>query len=370
MKVPVNEPVISDLSKKNVIEALETGWISSSGRFVDQFERDFANYVGVKHGIAVCNGTAALHVALLAMGIGKGDEVIVPAFTMAASWLSIIHAGAKPVFVDCELETYNIDVKKIEEKITDQTKAIMPVHIYGLSCEMDELLKIASKYKIKIIEDAAEVHGAEYKGKKCGSFGDAAAFSFYANKIITTGEGGMVVTDDDEIAHKSRKLKDLYHSDEKRFIHEDVGYNYRMTNMQAAVGCGELAGIDGYIEKKQWMASLYDENLKNVRGLKLPVTKSHLKNVYWMYGVVVDENEFGMSKDELRNRLKEKGVDTRDFFYSPTDQPVLRKYLQVNESFPNADYLAHNGFYMPSGLAITEDQILYVCDVLKSLKGS
>lgn len=366
MFIPVNVPVISDEAKKNVAEAMNTGWISSSGPFVKKFEDDFAKYIGTKYAVSVCNGTAALHIALLSLGIGKGDEVIVPGFTMAATWMAVLYTGAKPIFIDCEKDTYNIDTTKIENAITKKTKAILPVHIYGHPCEMDAIMNIASKYDLYVIEDAAEVHGATYKNKKCGSIGHIGCFSFYANKIITTGEGGMVVTDDEKIFYELTKLKDLYHSNKKRFIHEKLGYNYRMTNLQAAVGCGELKNIDKYLKKKQWMAKLYDQGLKDIPGIKTPTTKKEVTNVYWMYAILIDKNKYGLSRDELKIKLKEGGVDTRDFFYSPTDQPVLQTYLN-DQKFPNTNYLAQNGLYLPSGLAITEEEINYVIKKIKAL---
>lgn len=365
--IPVNEPVLSLESKNNVKEALESGWISSAGKFVTQFEENFAKFLGVKHAIAVSNGTTALHLALLSLGIGPGDEVIVPAFTMASTWLAVIHAGAKPVFVDCEPDTFNIDPLLIESKITKKTKAIIPVHIYGHSAEMDTILKIASKHKLSVIEDAAEAHGAEYKGKKCGSMGDINCFSFYANKIITTGEGGMVVTNDEHLAKEAKKLKDLYHSDAKRFIHEKVGYNYRLTNLQAALGCGELKHIDEYLTKKQHMAKLYTKLLSVVPGIRTPITRPLNKNVYWMYSVLIDERKLFITRDELRIKLKEKNIDTRDFFYSPTDQPILASYLAQGESFPYTEFISRRGLYLPSGLAITDQQIRAVVKVIQEI---
>ncbi|MDP3970717.1 MAG: DegT/DnrJ/EryC1/StrS family aminotransferase [bacterium] len=368
MRVPVNEPLISEEAKKNILEAVETGWISSAGKFVEEFENKFASYLGVKHAITTNNGTTALHTALLTMNIGPGDEVIVPAFTMIATIFAVMYTGAKPVFVDCELETYNLDPAKLEEKITKNTKAIMPVHIYGHSCDMDPILEIAQKHNLIVIEDAAEAHGATYKGRICGSMSDIACFSFYGNKIITTGEGGMVVTNDDAIAEKARKLKDLYHSD-TRFIHEHVGYNYRMTNMQAAIGCGELQHIDEYIEKKNQMAERYNSVLKDIPGIKLPTTLPKNKNVFWMYAILIEE-EFGKTKDEVRTQLKEVDIDTRDFFYSPTDQPVLINTYGDIGSYPNTDYIAKHGLYLPSGLAITDEQIDYVCEQMKLISQS
>lgn len=365
--IPVNEPVLSDESKLFVNDAMNSGWLSSSGKYVQEFENKFAGYLGMKYGIAVSNGTAALHTALLSCGIKEGDEVMVPAFTMAATWLAVLYVGAKPVFVDCELESYNIDTKLIEEKITRKTKAIIPVHVYGHPAEMDKILSIAKKYKLIVIEDAAEAHGAEYKGKKCGSVGDVNCFSFYANKIITTGEGGMVVTNNENVAQKAKKFRDLFHSDEKRFIHENVGYNYRMTNLQAAVGCGELIHLEEYLLKKQYMSSIYSLLLSNIPGIKLPQTKKYVKNVYWMYAILIDKDKFGVDKDKLREELMKMGIETRDFFYPPTQQPILKKYLKQNDGFPNCEFVSKNGLYLPSGLAVTDKQMRSVCSTLKSV---
>ena len=367
MFIPVNQPLISRQAKKNIKQAMDSGWLSSAGPFVKEFEESFAKYLGVKYAAAVCNGTAALHLALLSLGIGKNDEVIVPAFTMASTWLAVIYTGAKPIFIDCDVNDYNIDVKKIENKITNRTKAILPVHIYGQACAMDKIMAIAKKYKLFVVEDAAEAHGAEYKKRKCGSFGDINCFSFYANKIITTGEGGMIVTNDKKIYQEAIKFRNLYHSEKTRFIHEKIGYNYRMTNLQAAVGCGEMKNIGRYIGKKQWLANLYNQGLKNIPGIKIPFTHEYNKNVYWMYGIVIDKKRYGLNRDELKNELKKQGVDTRDFFYAPSDQPILKKYLN-KESFPNSEYLSRNGLYLPSGLAITKKQINYIVKAILKLK--
>lgn len=366
--VPVNAPVISREAKRFVLDSLRTGWLSSAGPYVRKFEEAFAKYLGVKHGVAVANGTAALHCAVRALDIGGDDEVICPAFTMIASIFSVMYTGAKPVFVDCELETFNMDATQIERKITSRTKAIMPVHIFGHPCDMDTINAIARKHGLKVIEDAAEVHGALYKGRKCGSMSDISCFSFYANKIITTGEGGMVMTDDDLLAAKLRKLRDLCHSDEKRFIHDDLGYNYRMTNIQAAIGLGELTNITRYIRKKIRIANRYTTALKKIPGLRPPVTLPGMRNVFWMYGVLVDQNKFGMSKDGFRKALADRGIETRDFFYPPHVQPaILRKYPDT-PVFPNADFLAKNGCYLPSGLALTDREIDRVLETVSSLR--
>ncbi|EKD80031.1 MAG: hypothetical protein ACD_40C00213G0015 [uncultured bacterium] len=365
--IPVNEPVISSEAKANVSEALNTGWLSSAGPYVKKFEDEFAAFIGVKHAISVNTGTAALHVALLAAGIGEGDEVIVPAFTMAATYLAVIYTGAKPVFVDADPITYNLDPNLIEAKITDRTKAILPVHVYGHPAQMDKVMGLAGKYHLLVIEDAAEAHGATYHGKIVGGIGDIGCFSFYANKLVTTGEGGMVVTNNDTFAAEAAKFKDLYHSPAKRFIHEKIGYNYRLTNLQAAVGLGELGHLQEYIAKKQAMATRYSQALSQIKGIITPHTSSDVTNVFWMYAIRLTE-DFPLSKDELRQKLLGSyGIDTRDFFYSPLDQPILKPYLSKQDSFPVTKLIADTGLYLPSGLAITTEQIDTVIAAIKEL---
>lgn len=364
--IPVNEPVISLAAKSNVRKALRTGWLSSVGPFVSEFEQAFANYIGVKHGVAVTSGTAALHVALLALGIGPGDEVIVPAFTMAATWLAVLYVGAKPVFVDCDRQTFNLDTNLLESKISSRTKAIIPVHIFGEPVEMEPILQFAAKHGLMVIEDAAEAHGAEIRNQKCGSFATLGCFSFYANKLVTCGEGGMIVTDDDQLADSMRRFRDLHHSS-KRFIHDGIGYNYRLTNVQAAIGLGELTNIDAYILRKKKMAEQYHRELDNIPGITFQLHSSNNQCIYWMMAILVDANKFGLSRDQLRERLSSGGIDSRDFFYPPTSQPVLKPFLTSNDNFPNTEYLANNGLYLPSGLAITEKQIQKVCHLIKAI---
>ncbi len=366
MAIPVNAPVISVESKKYVEEALNTGWISSAGPFITRFEKEFAAFVGVKHAVTTTSGTTALHLALLSLNIGKGDEVILPDFTMIASVFAILYTGAKPVFVDVDPDTYCIDPSLIEAKITKNTRAIMPVHIYGHSADMDPIRAIADKHDLWVVEDAAEAHGGLYKNKKCGSLGDLNCFSFYGNKIITTGEGGMVVTDDDALAARARKLKDLAHSEKRRFLHEEVGYNYRMTNLQAALGCGELMHIDEYLARKDRMAALYDKELAGIPGLRLPITKPYARNVFWMYSVLL-EDTFPMSRDEFRKRLLERGIDTRDFFPSSIRQPAVQALFPGGERMPVSERIAAQGLYLPSGLALTEEQIATVCAAVRAI---
>lgn len=366
--IPVNSPIITKESKVLVAKALEEGWISSVGPYVEQFEKEFASYLGVKHAISVNTGTAALHIALLATGIGEGDEVIVPAFTMAASWMAVMYTGATPVFVDVEPDIFTLDPTLIEAAITSKTKAIMPVHIYGHSADMDPIMEIAGKHNLIVIEDAAEAHGATYKGKLTGTIGDINAFSFYANKIITTGEGGMCTTDSDELADVARRMKDLAHSKAKRFIHDALGYNYRLTSMQAALGSGQLVHIKDFLATKKHMAEQYKKGLAGIPGLTLPTTRDWATHVYWMYAILVDEAKFGISKDEFRAKLLAKGVDTRDFFYAPCDQPLLNLRGSSSQGrFPVTEKIARGGCYLPSGLAITDSQITTVCDTIRSI---
>jgi len=368
--VPVCEPALFGKEWEYVKDAVESGWISSSGKYVKKFEEEFARYCGVKHGISCCNGTTALHLAIQALRLRKGDEVIIPNFTMIASAFAVCYAGAIPVFVDADRETWNIDPAKIEEKITPKTKAIMVVHIYGNPCEMNQINEIAKKYNLKIIEDAAEAHGAEYEGKKCGSLSDVACFSFFANKIITTGEGGMVVTNDDEIAKKCRYYKNLcFPLDSPRnYTHEDIGANYRMSNLHAAIGLAQTEKIEDYVEMRIKNNSLYEKFLKGIKGIIFPVSRNNVKNVFWMNGIVVDEKEFGMNRDDLMKKLAEEGIDTRLFFNGMHKQNSLKKFgCNCEEKYPVSDWLAEKGFYLPSGSNLELETIKRICDIIKKL---
>jgi len=369
MKIPVCEPFLTGKEMEYVMDCLRTNWISSAGKYVNEFEQRFAEYIGCKYGISTTSGTTALHLALAALKIGRGDEVIVPAFTMIAPVFAVVYTGAKPVLVDADSETWNIDVNKIEEKITPNTKAIIPVHIYGHPCDMDPIMEIAEKYNLWVIEDAAEAHGAEYKGKKVGSFGHVSCFSFYANKIITTGEGGMIVTNDEKIAERARRLKDQAYSPERRFLHTDIGFNYRMTNIQAAIGLAQLEHIDEFVEKRRRNAYLYNSRLKDVPGITLPPEKEWAKNVYWMYSILI-EDEFGMSRDELMERLKERGIETRTFFIPMHEQPAfLNLGLFKGERYPVAERLGKQGLYLPSSSGLRKEDINYICQVIKEVSG-
>jgi perosamine synthetase len=368
--IPVNEPLIGKNEFKYVIQCLKTGWISSSGKFIEEFEKKWASYCGMKYGVSVSNGTVALQVALGCLDLKPEDEVIMPTFTIISCALAVIYNDAKPVLIDSDPKTWTMDVTQIESKITEKTKAIMPVHIYGHPCDMDKILELASKYNLKIIEDSAEAHGAEYKKKRCGSFGDISCFSFYANKIITTGEGGMVLTNIDGYADKARSLRNLCFRSERRFFHKELGNNFRLTNLQAAIGLAQLERIDELIEKKRWIGRSYTERLKDVSRLTLPMEEQWAKNVYWMYGLVLDKST-GMDAAFFAKKLKEYDIETRPFFIGMHEQPVFRANSKSRlESYPVAEMIAKQGLYLPSGLTLSEQQIDRVCGAVKKiLKG-
>lgn len=362
--IPVNEPLLDGHELQYVTECVTTGWISSAGKFITEFEKRWAAYCGMKHGISVCNGTVALELAVEILDIPEGSEIILPSFTIISCAQAITKAGCIPVCVDCDPETWCMDIKQIEPAITSKTKAIMPVHIYGHPVDMDPLIELANKYNLKIIEDAAEVHGAEYRGKKCGGFGDVSCFSFFANKIITTGEGGMILTNSDELADKLRNYRNLCFQSKQRFLHDEIGHNFRFTNIQAALGLAQLERIEKFIGRKREMARMYNEGLAGV-PVQLPVEKTWAKNVYWMYGIVVDEKA-GLSAKDLAERLRDNGVETRPFFLGMHEQPVFRKQgLFKDISLPVTERIARQGLYLPSGQAITDEQIGKVIEAVK-----
>jgi len=365
--IPVCEPFMTGDEMRYVADCIETNWISSRGRYIEEFEEKFAHYCGCKFGISTTSGTTALHLALAALGIGKGDEVIVPTFTMIASVFAIIYVGAKPVLVDAEPDTWNIDVNMIEEKITRQTRAIMPVHIYGHPCDMAPITELARRHGLFVVEDAAEAHGAEYRGRRAGGIGHVGCFSFYANKIITTGEGGMVVTSDAEIAKKARSLKDLAFSKERRYVHRELAFNYRMTNIQAAIGLAQFNRIDDLVEMRRKNARLYSSLLRTVGGIGLPIEKEWAKNVYWMYSILVEE-EAGVSRDGLMNGLSDMGIETRSFFIPMHRQPVFTGMsLFQGESYPVGEHLSEAGLYLPSSSGLTREQIEFICESIEKV---
>lgn len=362
--IPVNTPLLSGNELKYVTECIETGWISSEGSYVTRFETEFAQYVNRNHGIAVSNGSAALDIGVKALGLGKGDEVIMPAFTIISPAQSVVTAGAVPVLVDSDPITWNMDVTQIEAKITPKTKAILVVHIYGLPVDMNPVLELCQKYNLKLIEDAAEMHGQTYKGQMCGSFGDISIFSFYPNKHITTGEGGMLVCNDENIAEKCKKLRNLaFEPQGRRFIHHELGWNYRMTNLQAALGVAQLEKIDYHIQRKREIGKQYREGLKDLKGFQLPLEKTdYAENIYWVFGLVADSEA---QQQAMVKKLSEAKIGTRPFFWCMHEQPVFLKMgLFENESYPIAEKLARNGFYIPSGLGLSNEDIAEVVSVI------
>jgi perosamine synthetase len=366
--IPVNEPLLDGNEKRYLNECIDTGWISSEGPFVKQFEERFAAQVHRKYGIAVSNGTVALEAAVVALGLGKGDEVIMPTFTIISCAAAIVRAGAVPVLVDSDPETWNMNVNQIESKITPRTKAIMVVHIYGLPVDMDPVSALADKYDLKIIEDAAEMHGQIYKGRPCGSFGDISIFSFYPNKHITTGEGGMIVTDDAGLAEKCRSLRNLCFQPHKRFLHEELGFNFRLTNLQAALGLAQLERLDEFVERKRRMGRKYNELLADVVQLELPLQHTdYAENIYWVYGIVL-KDQVPFDANEVMSRLADHKIGTRPFFWPMHEQPVFHKMgLFIGERYPVAERIARRGFYIPSGLALTDGQIDSVAERLRTI---
>jgi perosamine synthetase len=411
--IPVNDPLLDGNEKKYLAECIETGWISSEGPFVQRLEAGVAQRVGRKHGITVCNGTAALDVAVAALQLGTGDEVILPTFTIISCAEAIVRAGATPVVVDSDPLTWNMNPEQVAEKITPRTRAIMVVHIYGLPVDMDPILALAARHGLKIIEDAAEVIGQTYRSqrsvasgqqsevsspwsvvsgqqsavsgqfsavsgpwsvvrgqqpaKPCGSFGDISTLSFYPNKHITTGEGGMVLTDDPVLAERCRSLRNLCFQ-KKRFVHEELGWNFRMSNLQAALGVAQLERLDEFIARKRRMGSLYHEGLRTVPWLELPLPRTdYAENIYWVYGLVL-KDDVPFDAEEAMRRLAAAGVGTRPFFWPMHEQPVFRKQgMFVNESCPVAERLARRGFYVPGGLALTDAQIESVVSRVRRL---
>lgn len=358
MLIPVAEPVLGKEEEDLVLKGLRSGWVSSAGQFIQEFEEKFARFCNTRYAVTTSNGTSALHLALVATGIGPGDEVIVPSMTFVATANVVSYTGARPVFVDSELETWNIDPEKIKEKINPRTRAIIPVHLYGHPANMGLILSIARKYSLVVIEDAAEAHGALYKDKKVGSLGDCGCFSFYGNKIITTGEGGMITTNNGVFAKKTRMLRDHGVSKRRRYYHPHLGFNYRMTNLQAALGLAQLGRIEKILERKRKIARLYSEHLKSlVPEIVLHPEAQWARNVFWMYSILVPKRE-GKSRDYLASQLKRHGIDSRPFFF-----PAHRlSRFGIGEKLPVADFLGNSGLNLPSSVNLTDEQIKHVCD--------
>ncbi len=367
--IPVCEPTLGGNELKYVQQAVETNWISSAGGFIRDFEARFAEECGAKYGIACANGTVALHLALATLGLKPGDEVILPTFTMIATINAVTYCGATPVLVDNEPAFWQMNVEDVARKITPRTKAIIPVHIYGHPVDMDALNELACDHGITVIEDAAEAHGAEYKGRRTGGLAAAAAFSFYGNKILTTGEGGMITTNDQDIARLAWNLRDHAFSSERHFWHKFVGFNYRMTNLQAAVGLAQVERLDELVAARRRNAALYTSLLRDIPGITTPPEAEWAKNVFWMYGIMVERDAYGMNRDQLRRVLADNGIETRTFFIPMHCQPVYWNAFK-GQRFPVAERLCRDGFYLPSSSSLTVSEIERVAAVIRgAMKG-
>ena len=365
-RIPVFDIKIGDIEKKYINDCLNTSFIGQ-GPYIKNLEEKFSSFVNCKYGITTTSGTTALHLACATLGIKKNDQVLVSSSTNMACAFAIDYCGAIPIPIDIEKDTWQMDVSKIEEKINDNTKAIMVVHLFGHPVDMDPVIELANKYKLKIIEDCAEAHGVEYKGKKVGSIGDIGTFSFFANKTITCGEGGMVVTNSPELAEKAKSLKNLSYGKINKFMHEDIGFNYRLPNISAALGLGQFENIQAVFKDKERIYKRYKNNLENVKGVNIPKVRDWVTNyIMWVFNLYLDDN-FPISRDELTKKLKEKNIDTRDAFVPINQQKILvDKYNLFKESdCPNSNYIMENGFYLPSGNTITNEEIDFVCDVIK-----
>lgn len=363
-RISIAMPVLNGNEKKYLDECVDTGWISANGRFIREFEKQFAEFCGTKYALACCNGTMTLHIAIKALGIGPGDEVIMPTLTYIATANAVTYCGAKPVFVDSEPDTWNMDPNQLEAKITERTKAIMPVHLYGLSCNMTEIREIADRHGIPVIEDAAEAHGSTWNGRRVGSMGRVGSFSFFGNKIITCGEGGMLTTDDKELYDEMLNLRSQGVDPNKRYWHTKVAYNYRMTNMQAALGLAQLEKIDWHLAQRQRIAGLYAKYLPMLDGLvtvqKVPEEATH---VYWMNSIILSD-EVKLDRDDVMSRMEEKCIEMRPLFYP---MHIMPPYYDADLHLPVAEKLASRGINLPSHAMLSEDQVRYIVESLAEI---
>lgn len=363
-RISIACPILNGNEKKYIDECVDTGWISANGRFITEFEKQFAAFCGTKYALACSNGTVTLHLALKALGIGPDDEVIMPTLTYIATANAVTYCGAKPVFADSDPNTWNVDPADIERKITSRTKAIIPVHLYGLPCDMDAIMKLAKKYGLYVIEDAAEAHGAQWKGKTVGSIGDIGSFSFFGNKIITCGEGGMLTTEDSELYEKMKLLRSQGVDPNKRYWHVTVAYNYRMTNMQAAVGLGQLENVRWHMEQRQRVRALYEKQLPMLGDLvsvqNVPEDASH---VYWMFSVVLSD-KVSLSRGEVMRRMEERNIEMRPLFYP---MHIMPPYLDNTVNAPVAEKLSQRGINLPTHGNLGEEQVRYIVDALRDI---
>ena len=358
INIPVYQPTLGEKEKQYVMNCLDSSWISSKGEYIGLFEKSFSDAIGVNHSASVCNGTVALHLALLTLGIGAGDEVIVPTLTYIASVNAIRYTGAKPVFVDSDLDTWQMDPADIKRKITSKTKAIMVVHLYGHPCDMDAIISISNKFNLYVVEDCAEAFGSTYKGKKVGGIGHVSSFSFFGNKTITTGEGGMVCTNDSGIYKRALHLKGQGLAENRQYWHDVVGYNYRMTNICAAIGLAQLERADEFIAKKQQIAKWYSEELA---GLPIEMQKDSpdISNTYWMVSILASDQ---IQRDGLRKHLEQCGIETRPLFFPVHEMPM---YLSGTESFPVAENLSSRGINLPSYPGLTHENIKFIASAIR-----
>ena len=364
--IPVNEPLFIGNEKKYLNDCIDSGWVSSEGKYVKEFEDALSSYYNMKYAVSVTNGSVALELAIESLEFNPGDEIILPSFTIISCLSPILRNNLKPIFVDQDISTWNMDVNQIERLITPKTKAIMVVHIYGLPVEMDKIIFLAKKYKLKIIEDTAEVQGQTYKNKMCGSFGDVSTLSFYPNKHITTGEGGMVLTNDEDIYKRLCSLRNLCFNKERRFKHYDLGYNARMSNIQAALGLAQFENISNFIRKKREIGHKYLELLNDLKGVQLPTgATDYAENIFWVFGIILDKNLKPYYKDIIDD-INLEGIGTRPFFFPLHQQPVLKKYNLFDEKIilPNSELMSDLGFYIPSGLSLKEEEIKKVSEVV------
>lgn len=364
-EIPVAKPYFNGNEKKYVDDCMDSGWVSSAGKYIELFEKGFADFCGVKHAVACCNGTVALHLALAALGVKAGDEVIVPTLTFIATPNAVTYCGARPVFTDSENDTWNLDPRQIEAKITPRTKGIIAVHLYGHPAKMSELKKIAGQHNLFLLEDAAEAHGAKCDGNTIGSIGDAAAFSFYANKIITTGEGGMVVTNSDDLAERARLLRGQGMDSNRRYWHPVIGYNYRMMNLPAAIGYAQLENVQQQVESRALIAKIYHDRLKDVPGISFQTEQRWARHAYWMFSIVLNTENW-QSRDTVMKTLAERGIETRPVFYPAHSMPPYAAAAAVvdGDTFPVAENLSANGISLPTWTGLTEKEIDYICDAL------
>jgi len=375
--IPVSAPVLGDEEMERVQECLASGWISSAGDFIPEFEARWAEYCGRRHGIAVCNGTAALQLAVSGLAIGPGDEIVLPTFTIVSCVLAVLYCGATPVLVDADPETWCMNVEQLRERLTPRTRAIMAVHIYGHPVDMEPVTQLAHDRGLYLIEDAAEAHGAQYRSpadpngdgwRRCGSFGDVSVFSFYANKPVTTGEGGMLVTDDDDLAAKLRSLRNLAFDPGPRFVHSHLGFNFRFTNLQAALGLGQLQRLKQTLARKREIAAIYRDRLSDLPGVTLQIERPWARSIYWMFGMLTENASCDAAA--LAAGLREHGVETRPFFLGMHAQPVLRqRRLFAGEAYPVADRLRRQGLHLPSGAGLLDSEIAHVTEAVRGILG-